>query len=428
MTTLIPKYQLASTDVNRPYNEKIGETISIKDFGAIGDGSADDTVALQAARDYLADLATAGSELPTLLFPAGIYKYSVSPNWAINKISLQTEGEVRMRYTGTGNAFIIDGIGQAMYGLYFSRFIIEAPATAGHGVYIRVVQHSTFDFQVNGCGSTSAGIYVAFSVCSVFNSPKVSVNDGGWYLGAKPYYGMYLTNNVVGLDNGDCSYCTFINPIIEGTQQGIFCHSALGNTFIGGTSEGITDTALNVSAASRLNKFFTIDYEVNLGDVLCYGYENEFHGIDSNVYFAFMAGSRDNLIVGGRFNTLYLETGALDNTIVAARYNVYSGGSYSDNGTRTRASDLVNIQTNLHHNSLPSQIVAGPTSSPYSYTNQTGNNMMINVVGGTVTTLGITRNAVTNFTGELNGSVMLCPEDALVITYSAPPTLVFLNQ
>ena len=428
MTTLIPKYELPTTSVNRPYNEKIGETISIKDFGAVGDGTTDDTTALQAARDYLAALATAGSKLPTLLFPAGIYKYSVSPNWAINKISLQTEGEVRMRYTGTGNAFIIDGVGQAMYGLYFSRFIIEAPSTAGHGVYIRVVQHSTFDFQVRGCGSTSAGIYVAFSVCSVFNSPEVSVNDGGWYLSAKPYYGLYLTNYVVGSDNGDCSYCTFINPIIEGTEQGIYCANALGNTFIGGTSEGITDTAIYISATSRLNKFFTIDLEVNTGDVLCSGYENEFHGIDSNTYFAILAAGNKNLVVGGRFKTLYLEAGAADNTIIGARYNVYSGGSYSDNGTRTRARDLYNAQTNLHHNSLPSQTTGGPTSSPYNYTNATGNNMMINVVGGTVTALGITRNAVTNYLGYVNGSVMLCPNDSMLVEYSVAPTFVFLNQ
>jgi hypothetical protein len=168
--------------------------------------------------------------------------------------------------------------------------------------------------------------------------------------------------------------------------------------------------------------------EVNVGDVLCFGYENEFHGIDSNEYFAFMAGSRDNLIVGGRFKTLYLESGALDNTIVGARYNVYPGGAYSDNGTRTRARDLVNVQTHLHHNSLPSQITASPTSSPFSYTNQTGNNIMINVVGGTVSVLGITRNAVTNYLGYVNGSVMLCPQDALYLEYTVAPTFVFLNQ
>ena len=430
MTTLIPKYELPTTSVNRPYNEKIGETISIKDFGAVGDGTTDDTTALQAARDYLAALATAGSKLPTLLFPAGIYKYSVSPNWAINKISLQTEGEVRMRYTGTGNAFIIDGgtVAATLYALKFGRFIIEAPSTAGNGVYIRNVHHSEFGFQVQGAGSASSGIYVAFSVCSIFQTPTVSNNDGGWYLGAKPYNGMYLTNAVVGIDSGYTSYCTFVNPIIEGTTQGIQVHRGLGNTFIGGTSEGMSDAAIIVHDTSIRNKFFTIDMEANVGDVICNGQENEFHGIDSNLYFQFGATSKRNLIVGGNFEYIAIESGAEDNTLIGARYNIAGAGGIGNSGTRTRLRDLYNVQTNLHHNSLPTQTTGGPTSSPYSYTNNTGNNMMINVVGGTVTALGITRNAVTNYLGYVNGSVMLCPKDSMLVEYAVAPTFVFLNQ
>lgn len=430
MTTLIPKYELPTTGINRPYNIKIGETISVKDFGAVGDGVADDTTALQDARDYLADLATAGTQLPTLLFPAGIYKYSVSPNWAVNKANLQTEGEVRMRYTGTGNAFIIDGgtVSAVLNDLSFDRFIIEAPSTAGHGVYIRNVHRSSFGFNVKGAGSTSAGIYVAFSVCSIFNTPMVSVNDGGWYLGAKPYDGMYLTNAVVGIDSGFTSYCTFVNPIIEGTTQGIQVHRGLGNTFIGGTSEGITDTAIIIHDTSIRNKFFTIDMEVNLGDVLCNGQENEFYGIDSNFYFQFGPTSKRNLIVGGNYETIAIESGAEDNTLIGARYNIAGSGTFGDNGTRTRLRDLYNVQTDLHHNTLPTQVVTGPTGSPYTYTNTTGNDMTISVTGGTVSYIGVIRNGVSNNVGFNSGQVYLSANDGLEIVYTVAPTLVILNR
>lgn len=51
--------------VNRPINEKLSETVSVKDFGAVGNGTTDDTAAIQAAFN---------SGLKNILIPQGTYR------------------------------------------------------------------------------------------------------------------------------------------------------------------------------------------------------------------------------------------------------------------------------------------------------------------------------------------------------------------
>lgn len=72
MTTLTPKIDFkngGSTPagaVNRPINEKLQDIVSVKDFGAIGNGVIDDTAAFNAAWAY-------GSP-QAILVPAASYK------------------------------------------------------------------------------------------------------------------------------------------------------------------------------------------------------------------------------------------------------------------------------------------------------------------------------------------------------------------
>jgi hypothetical protein len=46
MTTLVPKYNQSSTNaINRAINLKFQKNISVKDFGAVGDSTTNDTTA-----------------------------------------------------------------------------------------------------------------------------------------------------------------------------------------------------------------------------------------------------------------------------------------------------------------------------------------------------------------------------------------------
>jgi hypothetical protein len=109
MTTLIPKFKQTGTGAsNRAINLKLAETVSVKDFGAIGDGVTDDTAAIQAAIDYAT---TTGQNV---LLNAGDYK--TTSTLTITNTNTGIIGEVnaiqyvnggsRINYTGAGSAIL----------------------------------------------------------------------------------------------------------------------------------------------------------------------------------------------------------------------------------------------------------------------------------------------------------------------------------
>lgn len=78
MTTLVPKFDVKdgalvpAGAINRSYFDKLLDVISVKDFGAKGDGTTDDAAAINAA--YAALISGSASGSGSLYFPTGTYK------------------------------------------------------------------------------------------------------------------------------------------------------------------------------------------------------------------------------------------------------------------------------------------------------------------------------------------------------------------
>lgn len=340
MTTLIPKYDQGATGaVNRPFNQKLAESVSVKDFGAVGDGVTDDTAAITAARDYIASQIPA----PTLVFPAGTYVYSVSPNWAISDASIIADGEVFLRYTGSGNAVIFDAgatIATIFNVKFLGNFIVQATASALNGFFVRSVHHSIFEGRVDGCGATSAAILVNFSVLSEFRVKTTFNETGAWYSGAQPLNGMVITQR----DAGELTTaCTFINPIIEGVSgAGIVLDYASNNTFIGGTSEGNAGLGMQLTANSVNNLIESIDLEVNTGGAISdAGAQNTYLKVNATDSVTltgsnarFLTGSFASIIDNGVgtsfFNTTYgVDSGTLTGTqLQQTRFNLFNANGF----------------------------------------------------------------------------------------------------
>lgn len=77
--------QAGSGAVTRTVQSKLRDTVSVKDFGAVGDGVADDSAAIQDAVDSL----TSGG---TLVFPFGTYKINTHIDITVGNITLLGNG------------------------------------------------------------------------------------------------------------------------------------------------------------------------------------------------------------------------------------------------------------------------------------------------------------------------------------------------
>ena len=112
MTTLIPQFDFkngGSTPtgaVNRPINDKLAETVSVKDFGATGDGVTDDTTAIQNAINAAIALGQ------NVLLNAGVYKTTSTLTLTntscgiIGQVNAQYTNGSRINYTGATKAIL----------------------------------------------------------------------------------------------------------------------------------------------------------------------------------------------------------------------------------------------------------------------------------------------------------------------------------
>ena len=96
--------------VSRTVANRLRDFVSVKDFGAVGDGVADDTVAIQAAINSIADSGNLGrGGGPVLLFPQG--SYNISASLTINAKNLEIQGDgSTITHSAASPAFLLGDV------------------------------------------------------------------------------------------------------------------------------------------------------------------------------------------------------------------------------------------------------------------------------------------------------------------------------
>jgi hypothetical protein len=272
MTTLIPKYDLKNGGaiptgaINRPFNEKLNEIVSVKDFGAIGNGSADDTTAINNA---LAFISNGG----TLYFPAGIYLCSqqVTLNSNISLIGVGrtntgTQYSSTIEFTNSSSCGIITALGGG-YNRISDMTLVGTGNSSGTGLYviksafsvferlfIREFQYGIIDVAVQNISyndivinTVQYGVYWTTGSASDYHTVCTYKSI---YVSGVSNVGFYIHG---GTTTPICKENTFIDCAADGANVGWQVLSCFDTTFIGSYTELCTQYGFYVTNSKSLN-------------------------------------------------------------------------------------------------------------------------------------------------------------------------------
>ena len=328
---------VGSPDLTTGLYAKLQEEVRNPLHYDVTNDAIDTTVTLLAFRDLV--LADPSKEV---LFPAGTYSYSTSPNWAIPKLVVRALGTVTFRNTGTGNCLIFDNPTGTTFDVNWcwdNPIFIEGGDSTGHGLYNRSVHHSKIAANIRGCGGNVQRS--EFAVVDEFRI-TASINQGAWYSTTAPA-GISLTSNTD--ITKETSACIWHNSIIEGVRGvGISLDRAINNQFILGTSEGNVGANIECLQNSRNNKFDGIDLEASGSSqgFIDRGRWNRWIGVFNDANSTITSDSVGSTIRDGIHDAI-INAGAYT-AIENVNYGANTG-EITDTGTFTTITDAYDIES-----------------------------------------------------------------------------------
>ena len=207
-------------------NQKLSERISVKDFGALGDGVTDDSPYIQAALDGI-DI------YGTLYFPPGVYACNVVNRRRVNMLGAGPKSSILSRYVGGDcNLSLEDTVyNWRMASIENIGFGVVDPGTDGIGVRFgpesyAVNAEAIGRWSFRNCAfAAKVGVYIPYgNIGNEFHNCRFSCSHFGFYgYAALTGYTMYVGCNLFSKCHFDASHkaAFFMNSRQEGSQTSL---------------------------------------------------------------------------------------------------------------------------------------------------------------------------------------------------------------
>lgn len=220
-----------SGSTNRTARSKFADFVSVKDFGAVGDGVTDDLSALNTAIAY------EQTNKKGLIFPAGTYKVSGTLNFlgsALRDLTFLAIGKVIIYCTGSGPVATLDSgtTTSRSDNIYFDGFILKGNASSTYGLMTSGLCRS--HVRARAFDVATAGFQTKWSVLT---NHHFTVSSNIDTFTVTPGIGLIVTQSTAGYYSADNKY----HVIMEASISNIgvdYEYGGLGNIFTG-TCENI---------------------------------------------------------------------------------------------------------------------------------------------------------------------------------------------
>jgi hypothetical protein len=259
--------------------DKLRDVVSVKDFGAVGDGTTDDTAAIQAAITYAASTVN-GAAGKEVLLPTGTYLIS-SRITLPNRVGLRGangRGTVIKPHSSFADSYMFHAVNgtSSMFGSYLSDMYIDARGKNMTAVIWSQAWQETcgmYKVVVQFDGTTNYGVYMSngyggaslchFDQCEIFSDSSFATAAGILVdqISVVGGFVFHVTNTSI------CGSTTNILPsgirmvndsLAVDTYHGEYVTNMVSMSGVGGLSANTLTGSFNaVTSVIRLNSGFT---------------------------------------------------------------------------------------------------------------------------------------------------------------------------